>query len=253
MGKLLTREIFLKRAHEVHGDKYDYTNTVYINNRHKIDICCPIHGVFTQWANIHLQGADCPLCAKEKNYKPIYGVGINDYRGTVRHKGVYIRSYAIWASMLARCYDKSYLKREPAYVGCSVCKEWLQFSVFKKWFDNHYVDGYVLDKDVLKPGNKVYSPKNCAFIPVEINRAYERKKRNIVKKYAPGVICYGRKFKAYIHINSKRYDLGTFNSEKEAFNVYKSHKEEYIKSLAEKYKDKIPKKVYDAMCRFRFI
>ena len=99
----------------------------------------------------------------------------------------------------------------------------------------------------------MYSPENCAFIPVEINRAYERRKRNIVKKYAPGVICYGRKFKAYIHINSKRYDLGTFNTEKEAFNVYKSHKEEYIKSLAEKYKDKIPKKVYDAMCRFRFI
>ena len=190
MGKLLTREIFLKRAHEVHGDKYDYTNTVYINNRHKIDICCPIHGVFTQWANIHLQGKGCPLCAKEQNYKPVYGIGINDYRGVVRHKGVYIRSYAIWASMLARCYDKSYLKREPAYVGCSVCKEWLQFSVFKKWFDNHYVDGYVLDKDVLKSGNKVYSPENCAFIPVEINRAYERRKRNIAKKYAPGVICY---------------------------------------------------------------
>lgn len=253
MGKLLTREIFLKRAHEVHGDKYDYTNTVYINNRHKIDICCPIHGVFTQWANIHLQGKGCPLCAKEQNYKPIYGVGINDYRGTVRHKGVYIRSYAIWVSMLIRYYDKGYLKREPAYIGCRVCEEWKQFSAFKKWFDENYVDGYVLDKDVLKSGNKVYSPENCAFIPVEINRAYERRKRNIAKKYAPGVICYGRKFKAYININSKRYDLGTFNTEKEAFNVYKSHKEEYIKSLAEKYKDKIPKKVYDAMCRFRFI
>ena len=87
MGKLLTREIFLKRAHEVHGDKYDYTNTVYINNRHKIDICCPIHGVFTQWANIHLQGKGCPLCAKEQNYKHVYGIGINDYRGVVRHKG----------------------------------------------------------------------------------------------------------------------------------------------------------------------
>lgn len=48
MGRLLTRNDFLQRAHEVHGDKYDYTNTVYINNRHKIDVCCPIHGVFTQ-------------------------------------------------------------------------------------------------------------------------------------------------------------------------------------------------------------
>lgn len=56
MGRLLTRNDFLQRAHEVHGDKYDYTNTVYINNRHKIDVCCPIHGVFTQLANIHLQG-----------------------------------------------------------------------------------------------------------------------------------------------------------------------------------------------------
>lgn len=74
MGRLLTRNNFLQRAHEVHGDKYDYTNTVYINNRHKIDVCCPIHGVFTQLANIHLQGKGCPKCAKEQNYKPIYGV-----------------------------------------------------------------------------------------------------------------------------------------------------------------------------------
>lgn len=41
MGRLLTREDFLQRAHKVHGDKYDYTNTVYINNRPKKR--CPMH------------------------------------------------------------------------------------------------------------------------------------------------------------------------------------------------------------------
>lgn len=251
MGRLLTRNDFLQRAHEVHGDKYDYTNTVYINNRHKIDVCCPIHGVFTQLANIHLQGKGCPKCAKEQNYKPICGVGINDYRGTIRHKGVFIRSYAVWASMLSRCYDKNYLRKEPAYIGCGVCEEWKYYSTFKKWFDDNYIDGYVLDKDVLKPGNKVYSPENCAFIPVEINRAYERRKRNIIKKCPTGVVCNGKTFKAYITINAQKYDLGTFQTAQEAFDKYKFYKEEYIKSLAEKYKGKISKEVYRAMYRYK--
>ena len=47
MRKLTTEE-FIKRAKEIHGDKYDYGLVNYINNDTKIKITCPIHGTFEQ-------------------------------------------------------------------------------------------------------------------------------------------------------------------------------------------------------------
>lgn len=61
----LTQEDFIRRATEIHGDKYDYTPTEYINSRCKVTIICPIHGPFTQKAMSHLIGNGCDECAKE--------------------------------------------------------------------------------------------------------------------------------------------------------------------------------------------
>ena len=48
---------------------------------------------------------------------------------------------------------------------CSVCEEWKHFSNFKKWFDENYIEGFDIDKDILIKGNKVYSPEACSFVP----------------------------------------------------------------------------------------
>jgi hypothetical protein len=58
---------FLARALEVHGNRYDYSQTVYgENGRKKISIICPTHGVFKQQANSHLRGVGCPSCGFER-------------------------------------------------------------------------------------------------------------------------------------------------------------------------------------------
>ncbi len=62
MRKLTTEE-FITKAKEVHGDKYDYSNTPYINSRTKINITCSIHGEFSQIAANHLAGQGCSVCA----------------------------------------------------------------------------------------------------------------------------------------------------------------------------------------------
>ena len=49
-------ELFIKRAREIHGDKYDYSKTVYINAKTKVCITCPIHGEFWVLPHSHLQG-----------------------------------------------------------------------------------------------------------------------------------------------------------------------------------------------------
>lgn len=58
------KEDFIKEAKKIHGDRYDYTKVVYINNKTKVCIICPKHGKFWQTPNNHLKGNDCPLCKK---------------------------------------------------------------------------------------------------------------------------------------------------------------------------------------------
>lgn len=65
MAKLTTEE-FIKRAREVHGDKYDYSKVEYVNNQTKVRIVCPEHGEFMQRPIDHLKGHECSECGKKK-------------------------------------------------------------------------------------------------------------------------------------------------------------------------------------------
>lgn len=59
----LTKDEFVSKARQVHGDKYDYSKVEYVNNGTKVTIVCPIHGEFTQTPNHHLLGQGCRKCA----------------------------------------------------------------------------------------------------------------------------------------------------------------------------------------------
>lgn len=63
--KKYTTEDFIKKAKEVHGDKYDYSKTIYVNSKQNVIITCPIHGDFVIRASHHLYGIGCHKCAKE--------------------------------------------------------------------------------------------------------------------------------------------------------------------------------------------
>lgn len=61
-------EIFIKKARKVHGNKYDYSKTEYINAKTKICIICPEHGEFWQIPSNHLSGYEgCKICSSIKN------------------------------------------------------------------------------------------------------------------------------------------------------------------------------------------
>ena len=62
MSKKLTREQFIEKAKELHGDKYDYSNVEYVNNHTKVCIICPEHGEFWQTPGSHLSGCGCKKC-----------------------------------------------------------------------------------------------------------------------------------------------------------------------------------------------
>ena len=92
-SKRHTADIFIEKAIAKHGTKYDYSNVIYKQNKQKVDIICPTHGVFSQRCDIHLAGHGCPHCAKQIppterhestptyfyviKYKGLYKVGVS--------------------------------------------------------------------------------------------------------------------------------------------------------------------------------
>lgn len=61
----LTTEDLIAKAKEVHGDKYDYSKTVFATTKKKVTIICPEHGEFEQAPEKHIRRSQgCPKCAK---------------------------------------------------------------------------------------------------------------------------------------------------------------------------------------------
>lgn len=61
-----TTEIFVQKAINIHGTKYQYNKVEYVNAHTNVIIICPNHGEFKQTPVAHIHGqADCPICARD--------------------------------------------------------------------------------------------------------------------------------------------------------------------------------------------
>ena len=59
-----TTEEWIKKAKDVHGDKYDYSKVVYKDSKTKVIIICSKHGEFEQMLNNHINSKQgCPKCS----------------------------------------------------------------------------------------------------------------------------------------------------------------------------------------------
>jgi len=63
-----TTQQFIEKAISIHGDKYDYSLVDYKNNKTKVKIICPEHGIFEQTPNSHLLGKGCNKCGIVKGH-----------------------------------------------------------------------------------------------------------------------------------------------------------------------------------------
>jgi len=64
-GNIMTNEMFIEKAKEIHKNKYDYSD-IYENSHKKLRITCKKHGDFYIRPNNHLSGQGCPKCANIK-------------------------------------------------------------------------------------------------------------------------------------------------------------------------------------------
>lgn len=189
---------------------------------------------------------------KNKLHPSVYGVG---YFGIGKYKRK-DKSYNKWFSLMGRSYCKDIHSRQLSYEKCTVNERWYNFQVFGEWFEKNYnpetMQDWQLDKDILVKGNKHYSPETCCFVPHEINSLFTNRERDRgalplgVTKY-----CKSHKYIARVYKNGKNSELGSFDTPEEAFQAYKVAKEKHIKEVADKWKNLITPRVYQAMYEYQ--
>lgn len=186
--------------------------------------------------------------------KLIYGVGINDVDILTRDK-INILSYKCWHRMMERCYSAKNLIRFPTYIGCEVHIDWHRYSNFKKWYESNYIPGYCLDKDILIPGNKIYSSETCIFIPNHINTILTDRSRDR-GEYPLGVSKNknGTKYIAFVSIYGRNKNLGTYNTPEQAHEVWRIAKKKYVCecAISSYMKGEISERVRDALLILNF-
>lgn len=64
-SSMRTIEEFISRSTLVHGDRYDYSKTIYKQANTRCSVTCRLHGEFWLTPSKHYSGRGCPTCSKE--------------------------------------------------------------------------------------------------------------------------------------------------------------------------------------------
>ena len=192
--------------------------------------------------------------------KLAYGVGVNDWHTNISNgSSKHIPEYKMWLRMLERSLSEKWKVSHPTYKDTTVDPRWYSMTAFIEdvsnlvGYDKAITYGWHLDKDLLVKGNKLYSKDTCCFLPIEINSlmVMHRSSRGA---YPSGVHFRKRQPKrpycAVIRRGGIVKTLGNYSTPEEAFYVYKEAKEAYIKEVANKWKDQIDVRAYEALMNY---
>lgn len=195
--------------------------------------------------------------------KGYFGVGL--YKARIVSSSVNSKStdeYRAWVNMLSRCYDPNYITTKAGhgcYSGVKVIDEWLNFQVFAEWYCVKLAESqlkspetkFVLDKDLLSPDVKIYSPETCCLIPEQLNIALvNRLSLNKTRKLSVMRKCKNGTYSVTISLNKKLTTFSGYKTEKECFDLYLSNKEKELNNSIEKYKSSLDEKVYLALVEY---
>lgn len=212
-----------------------YKNLVYVNN--------------TEYMDLEREVITIDELGRQQEYTPYITLKSNV-------------AYSIWNGIYNRCYKNS----DSDYEGSTMCDNWKndKDSMAEWWNSNYYeCDGesMAVDKDLLFPGNKVYSPETCCILPQTLNTMLSNCKKHRLPKWKkakmdlPLGVRYDSALKMYYaQIKLCNHDevinLSYHKTAEEAFNEYKKFKEADILLMAAKYKNKIPGNVFKALITY---
>lgn len=134
----LTTEEFVSLAKQTHNNKYDYSQTIYVDSETKVKIVCPIHGIFEQNPSQHTRNkCGCPKCKGDR-----FRETIKKFRTTelfielanIVHGDRYDYSISNYVSSTTpvriRCWEHGVFEQTPAShinvgCGCPECGKYL--------------------------------------------------------------------------------------------------------------------------------
>ncbi len=154
------------------------------------------------------------------------------------------KSYTVWKDMNVRCYQKRDIYE--TYKDCEVCEEWLNYQNFAKWFEDNYIEGWCLDKDILIKDNKLYSPNTCCFVPKEINnlfKPFHKHKNNLPK----GVFKIHKKYYVYVVKNGKSKYYGKYDNIEKATIIATNERMSHIKETVNNFKNKLSTELFNSI------
>jgi hypothetical protein len=101
-GNRLSKEEFIRKSQEIHGNRYDYSQVNYTRNCIRVKICCSLHGVFYQAPVCHLAGQGCPIC------------------GTITKSVKLIKSFESFVQDAIKIHGDNYIYEKFSYVNSKV-------------------------------------------------------------------------------------------------------------------------------------
>lgn len=242
MGRIIVGEHYAtNEGGMVEVVKYDGCNNITVKHIDKYGHCSIV-----QASNLR-RGM-----VKNPYHPSVFGVGfIGVGKHRVSNDRVITEVYNVWNGVLERGYCKKFKAKYPTYAHTTVCEEWHNFQVFAEWYEAQYKeDGWQIDKDILKWGNKLYSPENCRMIPHELNilLTLRGSSRGC---YPIGVSASDHGYYvAQLNIDGIINRIGTFPTPHAAFIAYKREKEGNIRRMANRYKSVICLDIYNALMAF---
>lgn len=122
-----TVEDFIKKSNKIHNFKYDYSLVEYINNKTKVNIVCPIHGIFTQEPRSHLNKSGCPKCdiSHKSNNVDFISKSINKHGDTYIYTNVNYINATTKISLICKKHGEFLItpNNHLSGKGCPICKE----------------------------------------------------------------------------------------------------------------------------------
>lgn len=152
------------------------------------------------------------------------------WMATFMYEGFYChtRSSTLWQNMLARCKipDRS----TNLFSDYQQFAEWCQtqHGYMEKELNGNF---WALDKDILIPGNKNYSPELCCFIPTRLNTVLSIAGYKTKPSKLPMGVSKGKKdgiFRASIRIEGANKFLGYYETAIEAHQSWQRAKLEIL-------------------------
>jgi very-short-patch-repair endonuclease len=169
--------LFIEKSKKIHGNKYDYSQSIFTKARNKVKIICPTHGLFEQVAFSHYKtGQGCGKCYKEnragktlklnnsdfiERCKKIHGdkydYSLVEYKNTFIKVKIICNKHGVFEQIPMNHMNKK--------CGCPFCRVSKGEMSIKNWLDTNnfdYIHQYKFDdcKSIKKLVFDFYLPKN---------------------------------------------------------------------------------------------